>query len=80
MLKKLLKKLAIPPIDVAAGEAFKRGDMIFVRKFYPAPTKRDTDVAEAIAKVEAIGWRLEHQDVEGEGLQRAFTLTFRRTD
>ncbi|MET4921134.1 hypothetical protein P3L51_01915 [Streptomyces sp. PSRA5] len=61
MLKKLLKKLAVPPIDEAAREACKRGDTIFVRKFHPRPTKNQTDLAKGISDVEAIGWTLQSQ-------------------
>lgn len=78
MLKKFLKKLAVAPIDDAAREAFKRGDTIFVRKFHPRPSKNGTDLAQAIADVEAIGWTLISQQAEGEGLQRFVSLTFRR--
>lgn len=78
MLKKLLKKLAVPPIDEAAREAFKRGDSIFIRKFHPRPSKNQTDLAQAISDVEAIGWTLLSQQAEGEGLSRFVTLTFRR--
>ncbi|MFF3958110.1 hypothetical protein ACFYY1_33620 [Streptomyces sp. NPDC001890] len=43
MLKKLLKKIAIPGIEEAAGTAFKRGDAIFVYKFHPSPSPRNRD-------------------------------------
>ncbi|MET9480927.1 hypothetical protein [Streptomyces sp. NPDC006638] len=80
MLKKLLSKIAIPPIDEAARQAFKRGDAIFVRKFHPRPTTNGADLAQAIADVEAIGWTLLSQQAEGEGLQRFVSLTFRRRE
>jgi hypothetical protein len=80
MLKKLLKRLALPSIDEAARQAYKRGDAIFAYKFHPSPSPRnqDGDVARAIADVEAIGWTLLSQQAEGEGLGRFVSLTFRR--
>ncbi|MEV4939543.1 hypothetical protein [Streptomyces zaomyceticus] len=82
MLKKLLKKLALPSIEDAAGTAFKNGDTIFSYRFYPSPTPNnmDGDVASAIMKVEAIGWTLLSNVPEGEGLQRSVSLTFRRRE
>ncbi|MGW5346295.1 hypothetical protein [Streptomyces sp. HUAS TT3] len=78
MLKKLLKKFAIPPIDEAAGEAWKRGDTVFIRKFYPRPGGQDVDLAQAIQDVTAIGWTLQSTQFDGEGLQRHANLVFTR--
>ncbi|MGE7385643.1 hypothetical protein ACQKM2_09205 [Streptomyces sp. NPDC004126] len=78
MLKKILGKLAVPPIDVAAGEAWTRGDTVFIRKQFAAPEKLDTDVARAIQVVTAIGWHSASVTFEGEGLQRAANLVFTR--
>ncbi|MFD5937173.1 hypothetical protein [Streptomyces sp. NPDC060333] len=78
MLKKLLGKLVIPPIEVAAGDAWKRGDTVFIRKFYPRPTKHDVDLAKAIQEVTAIGWALASSQFEGDGLQRHANLVFTR--
>ncbi|WP_405858504.1 hypothetical protein OG361_30195 [Streptomyces sp. NBC_00090] len=82
MLKKLLKKLALPSIQDAAGEAFKRGDTVFSYRFHPSPSPKnqDGDVARAIMDVEAIGWTLLSQVPEGEGLGRFVSLTFRRRE
>ncbi|MET9959346.1 hypothetical protein ABZ128_09690 [Streptomyces sp. NPDC006326] len=78
MLRKLLKKIAIPPIHEAAGEAWKRGDTVFIRKHYPRPGGRDVDLAKAIQDVTAIGWTLASTQFEGDGLQRHANLVFTR--
>ncbi|MFI9123899.1 hypothetical protein ACIGW0_31660 [Streptomyces bikiniensis] len=82
MLKKLLGKLALPSIDQAAGEAFKRGDTVFSYRFHPSPSPRnqDSDIAKAIMSVEEIGWKLIGQEHQGEGLGRFVSLTFRRRE
>lgn len=79
MLKKFLKKLAIPPIHEAAADAWERGDSVFVRKFFPSPTKHDADMAEAVQAVTAIGWTLASSQFEGTGLQRHANLVFTRS-
>ncbi|MEU3777742.1 hypothetical protein AB0F11_32020 [Streptomyces sp. NPDC032472] len=78
MLKKLLKKISIPPIDEAAGDAWKAGDTVFIRKFYPRPGGQDVDLAKAIQNVTAIGWALASTQFEGDGLQRHANLVFTR--
>lgn len=78
MLRKLLKKIAIPPINEAAGEAWKRGDTVFIRKFHPRPGGNDVDLAQAIADVTAIGWHMASTQFEGDGLQRHANLVFTR--
>ncbi|WP_328967977.1 hypothetical protein [Streptomyces sp. NBC_00239] len=78
MLKKLLGKLAVPPIHEAAQAAWDRGDTVFIRKAHPSPTKQDRDIAEAVQRVTAIGWDLRASDWEGAGLSRHVTLTFTR--
>lgn len=82
MLRRLLKKIALPSIEEAAGQALKRGDTIFTYRFHPSPSPRnqDSDVAKAIMGVEAIGWTLLSQVPEGQGLQRFVSLTFRRRE
>lgn len=82
MLKKLLKKLALPSIEEAAMQALKRGDTVFSYKFHPSPSPKnqDGDVARAIMDVEAVGWTLLSQVPEGTGLQRFVSLTFRRRE
>jgi hypothetical protein len=79
MLKKLLGKLAVPPIEVAAADAWKAGDAVFIRKFHPRPGKQDTDVAKAIADVTAIGWTMASCQFDGEGLGRHANLVFTRS-
>ncbi|MEV6684466.1 hypothetical protein AB0N28_03825 [Streptomyces sp. NPDC051130] len=78
MLRKLLKKIAVPPIDEAAGEAWKRGDTVFIRKVFAAPGKHDADIAQAVQAVTATGWYSASVTFEGEGLQRAANLVFTR--
>ncbi len=78
MLKKWLMAHGYGAIDDVARAAFDRGDAVFSYKFHPRPTRNDTDLAEAIASVEQIGWRLLSQFRQGEGLQRFVSLTFRR--
>ncbi|MGW0393867.1 hypothetical protein ACWDYJ_23810 [Streptomyces sp. NPDC003042] len=78
MLKKLLKKLAVPPIHEAAADAWERGDTAFVRKFHPSPAKQDADLAAAIQDVTAIGWALASSQFAGTGLQRHVNLVFQR--
>lgn len=87
MLKKWLlnwqRKNGIVPIDVGAGDAFKRGDTTFTYRFHPNPFKgagigQETDVADAINKVEAFGWRLHSRELEGTGLDRRWHLVFVR--
>ncbi|MEU8840216.1 hypothetical protein AB0D97_13945 [Streptomyces roseus] len=79
MLRKLLKKIAIPPIDEAAGEAWKRGDAVFIRKHFARPGGNDTDISAAINSVTELGWTLASCQFEGEGLQRHANLVFTRT-
>ncbi|WP_405444672.1 hypothetical protein [Streptomyces erythrochromogenes] len=79
MLKKLLKSLAVPPIETAARDAWKAGDTIFVRTFHPRPGKNDTDLAEAVQAVTEIGWTLASSQFEGSGLQRHANLVFTRS-
>lgn len=78
MLKKLLGKLAVPPIEVAAGDAWKAGQTVFIRKFHPRPGKNDADLAQAVQDVEALGWKLASSQFEGTGLQRHANLVFTR--
>ncbi|MFD5188580.1 hypothetical protein ACFWMU_10615 [Streptomyces sp. NPDC058357] len=78
MLKKFLAARGYGSVDDRARLAYKRGDAVFTAKVHPRPTKNDSDIAAAIAGVEAIGWTLLHQQAEGEGLQRFVSLTFRR--
>ncbi|MGW6583457.1 hypothetical protein ACWF76_29445 [Streptomyces globisporus] len=80
MLRKLLKKIALKSIDDLAAEAWERADAVFANRFFPSPSprNRDADVAAAIARVEAIGWKLQSRQVEGEGLQRSWSLLFVR--
>jgi hypothetical protein len=78
MFKKLLGKLAVPPIEVAAGAAWRAGDPVFIRKFHPSPTKQDADLSKAIADVTAIGWHMASCQFEGSGLQRHANLVFTR--
>ncbi|MGW6855783.1 hypothetical protein [Streptomyces xanthophaeus] len=78
MLRKLLKKIAIPPIHEAAGDAWKRGDTVFIRKFFPKPFGNDADLSQAIQSVTDIGWTLASTQFEGEGLQRHANLVFTR--
>ncbi|KDQ65696.1 hypothetical protein [Streptomyces sp. NTK 937] len=80
MLKKFLAARGYGAIDDLARLAYKRGDAIFTNKFHPRPTKNDTDLALAIADVEAVGWVLVNQQAEGEGLTRFVSLTFRRRE
>ncbi|WP_327268824.1 hypothetical protein OG233_14200 [Streptomyces sp. NBC_01218] len=82
MLKRLLKKIAIKPIDEAAAEAWARGDAAFTNRFFPSPSprNRDADVAAAIGQVEALGWKLHSRTLEGEGLQRCWNLLFIRPE
>ncbi|MFF6928380.1 hypothetical protein [Streptomyces californicus] len=80
MLKSFLAKRGYGAIDDLARIAYKRGDAIFINKFHPRPTKNDTDLAQAIGAVEAIGWVLIDRQSEGEGIQRFVSLTFRRRE
>ncbi|MFJ3842218.1 hypothetical protein ACIPY6_42950 [Streptomyces sp. NPDC090054] len=78
MLRKLLKKIAIPPIHEAADEAWKRGDTVFIRKHFPRPGGHDVDLAKTIQSVTDIGWTLASTQFEGQGLQRHANLVFTR--
>ncbi|MCY0926204.1 hypothetical protein OTB20_08295 [Streptomyces sp. H27-H1] len=79
MLKRFLRRAGALPIAEAAGEAFKRGDTVFIRKFHPSPTKGDQDLAQAIQDVTAIGWTLTSTQFEGAGLSRHANLVFSRS-
>ncbi|MYY03044.1 MULTISPECIES: hypothetical protein [unclassified Streptomyces] len=78
MLKRWLSKRGYGAIEDVARVAFDRGDRVFSYKFHPRPARNDTDLAEAIAGVEAIGWTVTSQFPQGEGLQRFVSLTFHR--
>ncbi|MGW0785740.1 hypothetical protein [Streptomyces sp. NPDC002913] len=80
MLRKLLKKIAIKSIDEAAAEAWGRGDAVYSNRFFPSPLQRqpDADVAAAIGRVEALGWKLHSRTLEGTGLERCWNLLFVR--
>jgi hypothetical protein len=67
--------------DKVATKAFKRGDHVYVRIVHAIPGRPDGGLAQAITRIEAAGWALEHQQ-EGEknahGYRQVYwTLTFR---
>lgn len=80
MLRKLLKKIAVKGIDEAAADAWERGDAAFANRFHPNPFQRnaDADVAAAIGRVEALGWKLHSRTLEGTELERCWNLLFVR--
>ncbi|WP_282203876.1 hypothetical protein [Kitasatospora fiedleri] len=72
----ILSRLARKPVQMAAAEAYKRGDAVFVHRFFATPQR----LAELLAEVEALGWRVDQQHAEGTGRERAWTITCRRAE
>ncbi|WP_432158658.1 hypothetical protein [Streptomyces sp. bgisy153] len=77
----LFKRRSASAADKAAETAYKRGDTIYVRTVHAVPGRPDGGLAQVIQRVEAAGWRLEHQHedvrVDHGFRQRYWTLTFR---
>ncbi|WP_439947152.1 hypothetical protein [Streptomyces sp. BBFR109] len=70
--------------DKAATKARERGDTVYVRVVHAIPGRQDGGLAQAIMRIEAAGWKLDHQQ-EGVRIdhgyrQRYWSLTFRAAD
>ncbi|MGW1269674.1 hypothetical protein [Streptomyces sp. NPDC002491] len=67
--------------DRHAEKAYKRGDKIYARTVHAVPGKQDGGLGQAIARIEAAGWKLEQQNegvkVQSGYRQQYWTLTFR---
>jgi hypothetical protein len=68
-------------VDNAAAKAYKRGEQIHVRTIHAIPRRQDGGLGQAIARIEAAGWKLEQQNegvkVQAGYRQRYWTCTFR---
>lgn len=71
------RKRELSPIDALAEKAYKRGDTVYVRKLFAMPANAEKHLAASIMRIEAAGWKLENQHVDGVGLRRSWTCTFR---
>ncbi|MFD8595356.1 hypothetical protein ACFV1L_10180 [Kitasatospora sp. NPDC059646] len=64
-------------VDAAAARAFKAGQTIYIRKIFHVPGDDGRKLAAALQRIEAAGYRLEHQQHGGTGLQTYVQATFR---
>jgi hypothetical protein len=72
------KRKPLPPVDLAAAKAFKAGRTIYIRRIGRVPGDiTGKHMAMAIQRIEAAGYRMEHQRHGGQGFQQWVEVTFR---
>ncbi|MFD0276160.1 hypothetical protein ACFVHB_19965 [Kitasatospora sp. NPDC127111] len=75
------KRTSSSDVDQLAATAFKAGQTIYVRKIHRVPGDVDgRRLSAAIQRIEAAGFRMEHQHHGGQGLQQWVEITFRAVE
>ncbi|MFD8315877.1 hypothetical protein [Kitasatospora purpeofusca] len=75
------KRTASSDVDELAAKAVKAGQAIYVRRIHRVPGDIDgRRLSTAIQRIEAAGYRMEHQHHGGQGLQQWVEITFRAVE